>query len=527
MKRILWLMCALMAFATAAAAQGGNAESGKKKPQLPFELRGVWITNVDSDTLTSRERIAETLDYLRSIGINIVYPVVYSRGMTMFPSATMEREFGITIDPRYEGRDVLREVLFEAHRNGIEVVPWFEFGFSCSHDQDGGFILERHPEWAAIDQDGRLVKKNGFEWLNAFDPEVQKYISDLMMEVVTNYDVDGVQGDDRLPALPTLGGYDEGTLARYRKETGKEAPRDIKDPEWVKWRADILTAFLSDLRKRIKAEHPNVTLSLSPSPFDWSLQEYLQDSKTWVAQGLPDTLHPQLYRRTEKEYRAILDETASQFPPPANQKIFPGMLINIGKDYLISAKMLRHEIAYNRSLGFSGEVFFFHEGLRKNDNALGDALRRGPYRHDAILPYRGGAPWRFPAEYISPVATGGVQGPWVQSADGQTFALESGADGRFVYTFSAKVPIKHHVYVKISKDAPEGYRPAYTFVSKMAVAAVTVDRKITPHVGEWYYLGSWYVGTEPEFRLILRRDGASIDGMLTADQVMLLIDRRD
>jgi len=30
---------------------------------------------------------------------------------------------------------------------------------------------------------------------------------DLFKEVITTYNVDGVQGDDRLPALPSIAGY--------------------------------------------------------------------------------------------------------------------------------------------------------------------------------------------------------------------------------------------------------------------------------------------------------------------------------
>jgi hypothetical protein len=36
-------------------------------------------------------------------------------------------------------------------------------------------------------------------------------------------------------------------------------------------------------------------------------------------------------------------------------------------------------IDYNRYRGIPGEVFFFYEGLRENNNALANALRQGPY----------------------------------------------------------------------------------------------------------------------------------------------------
>ncbi|MEA5519641.1 hypothetical protein VB854_11880, partial [Limnoraphis robusta CCNP1315] len=36
------------------------------------ELRGVWITNVDSDVLNSKEKLAEAMDYLAKQGFNVV-----------------------------------------------------------------------------------------------------------------------------------------------------------------------------------------------------------------------------------------------------------------------------------------------------------------------------------------------------------------------------------------------------------------------------------------------------------------------
>ena len=39
-----------------------------------------------------------------------------------------------------------------------------------------------------------------------------------ILEVVKNYDIDGIQGDDRLPAMPAEGGYDAYTRNAYQKE---------------------------------------------------------------------------------------------------------------------------------------------------------------------------------------------------------------------------------------------------------------------------------------------------------------------
>ena len=42
----------------------------------------------------------------------------------------------------------------------------------------------------------------------------------LFQEVISKYDIDGVQGDDRLPAMPSIAGYEPSTIALYKQEKG-------------------------------------------------------------------------------------------------------------------------------------------------------------------------------------------------------------------------------------------------------------------------------------------------------------------
>lgn len=63
----------------------------------------------------------------------------------------MNDSFGYPIDPKYAGRDPLQELIEEAAPYNISVHAWFEFGFSASVDGNpNSGILDKHPEWAAI-----------------------------------------------------------------------------------------------------------------------------------------------------------------------------------------------------------------------------------------------------------------------------------------------------------------------------------------------------------------------------------------
>ena len=354
------------------------------------ELRGVWLTNVDSDVMLSRQAIAEAMRFLADHHFNVVYPVVLNNGATTYPSATMEAVTGVAIDPRYAGRDPLREIVEEATRHGIAVIPWFEFGFSSSYGLEGGPILAARPEWAARDLEGGLLTKNGFEWMNGYHPEVQQFVLDLVLEVARGYDVSGVQGDDRLPAQPSEGGYSVLTQQLYADEHGGRAPpRGHLDPDWLRWRADKLNAFARRLYNEVKAVDPRLQVSWSPSVYPWSFRNYLQDWPRWAEGGYADQVHPQVYRYDLEAYRTTLVSQSAavlEVAPDVDGRVYPGVLMNVG-DYVIEAESVLEVVRLNRAFGYAGEVFFFYEGLRKNDDALARALLESVYARPARLPF--------------------------------------------------------------------------------------------------------------------------------------------
>ena len=366
-----------------------TACSPEKTPPLPVSqgIHGVWLTNVDSQVLFSREGIEEAVSFLASHGFNTIYPVVWNDAKTLYPSAVAEAYLGYRIDPRLAGRDPLQELLEAAHAAGLRVIPWFEYGFAASFKKDGGIILEKYPEWAAKDTSGLLLTKNGFEWLNAYHPGVQEFISKLVLEVVQNYDIDGVQGDDRLPAQPVEGGYSEYTQTLYAEmHQGQYPPLDPHDADFKRWRADLLNAFAARLYTRIKALKPDLVVSWAPSIYPWSYDEYLQDWPTWIKGGYADEVIPQNYRYSFQRYEATLAGLASDslgLTPDQHRRITPGVLMNVG-DYLIPQDYLGQIIESHRANAYSGEVFFFYEGLRKEHSRLGKYLHDSFYRTDLI-----------------------------------------------------------------------------------------------------------------------------------------------
>ncbi len=122
---------------------------------LPQEtgIRGVWITNVDSDVLTSKAKIEEAVARCKELNFNAIFMVTYNKAYTMYPSQTMDDLFDRRIDPTYVGRNPLEEMIEAAHAENIKVFAWFEYGFAAFNGSPGP-ILNKFPEWAAINVDG-------------------------------------------------------------------------------------------------------------------------------------------------------------------------------------------------------------------------------------------------------------------------------------------------------------------------------------------------------------------------------------
>lgn len=334
-------------------------------PPISKHVRGVWLTNVGSQVLYASESIKAAVKNCRKKGINHIFVVMWNKGRTLYPSRIMRDSFGIEIEEALQGRDPLRELIDAAHADSIKVYAWMEYGFAAENSGFGEHILRLRPDWAALGQDGKVVVKNGFKWMNALDPRVQNFMINLLKEVVLKYpDLDGIQGDDRLPALPSEAGYNPEIVAAYRAENNGQEPSHPKnDANWVNWRAARLNQFAERIYKELKVIRPGLKIAMAPSIYPFSKTEYLQDWPTWVQNGWVDLISPQIYRYDLTAYSNELSKMISgQIPADKLHLLAPGVLLKIG-NYLPSEDFLRLMVKENRLRKINGEVFFFYEGL--------------------------------------------------------------------------------------------------------------------------------------------------------------------
>ncbi len=327
------------------------------------ELRGVWLTNVDSEVLFSSQNLREGFERLHRLNFNTVYPVVWNWGYTLYPSQVAEPVIGRAVDPEpgLQERDMLAEAVEYGQELGLRVIPWFEFGFQTPSYSE---LARRNPEWLTQRADGTQTIMEGEHervWLNPFRPEVQEFILDLVLEVVENYDVDGIQFDDHL-GLPVEFGYDAYTVELYRREhDGNDPPEDFNDPDWVRWRADKITEFVGRTFEAVKAVKPDVVISVSPNPQHFAYARYLQDWQRWQELGYIEELVLQVYR---SDIEVFIGELNRPEVEAARRHIPVGIAVLAGlRNRPTEMPLIEEKVRTIRNQGFAGMSFFFYQSL--------------------------------------------------------------------------------------------------------------------------------------------------------------------
>ena len=521
--------------------------------ETPVELRAAKITNVDSDIMFSDRNIAKGMAYLDSININTVLVCVWNSNSangdyTLYPSDVMMKYFGesANIHPSFSGRDPLQNIIVEAHARGIEIMPWYEMGFSTSWSHQGGHILATYPDWACKESDGSLAVKNGFDWMSAINPDVQGFIRKITLETCKYYDIDGIEYSDRIPAMPIEGGYEEATVNLYKAEhDGASPPTNHQNTAWIKWRADKLTEWYREVADSIKAIDNNLHISSSPSVYPWSYYNYLQDPKTWMNTGICDDVIPQLYRKTWAEYQPTFFSSIANYDD--DSKVFGGVCLYqlysdfTGQEYLMDPGYIMNFMQLNRDNGVKGEAWFFYEGFRKqfrhfytefdqnSTTSVGDTLAKTFYQQEAQLPHRANMEWRPKTSFIPENDTINVikTNGWTRPANehlsqmiyrGENIYYSIGND-TIEYSMDISEAGYYNIYI---------YNAKFTNATQFAPYCVgndtfLVDQK-NPESSGWRRLTTRYLEAGEQV-IVTLHSNASDSKPVLADDVIALINR--
>ncbi len=288
-------------------------------------MRGVWLTDVGTMGLTYTTLLDETLHHISKSGYDRVYFSVYGLRGQLYST----RQRGELI-PKPPLINPLASMARESRRQGLKPYVWFEYGLMLpAYDP----VVKKNPDWVLTMANGEQVIENhgiAMVWLDPSHPGVEAYILGHIDDILKEESLAGIQLDDHW-AVPRQFGD-------YRRS---------------------LTALTTKVHKHIKAKNPKLELSLSPNPYQFSLNQYNQDWLGWVRQGIVDEVVVQVYWDTPGQVQQAVANsgihTASRYVP-VGVGLYTGLKI---KPFNLTAIQNQVKAVESQNLGHSLFVWEF------------------------------------------------------------------------------------------------------------------------------------------------------------------------
>jgi uncharacterized lipoprotein YddW (UPF0748 family) len=278
------------------------------------ELRGVWVSTVANIDFPSKSGISvaqmkkevdTTLDTVKKLGFNAIVLQTRPMGDAMYPSKIYPWSGFLTGKQGQapaSGFDPLKYWIDGAHKRGMQLHAWCN-PYRVTHGRipkadlapNNPAVL--HPDWT-FEKDGKL-------FLNPGLPEVRELVISGLVEIVKNYDVDGVHFDDYFYPARNME-EDAETFKKYGKQF-----TNIED-----WRRNNVDLLVKGIHDAVKKANPKAQWGISPAGI-WANKgndpgraqhpegsatrgnstyyNLFADTKKWVKEGWIDYIVPQIY----------------------------------------------------------------------------------------------------------------------------------------------------------------------------------------------------------------------------------------
>ncbi|WP_416212512.1 glycoside hydrolase family 10 protein [Nostoc sp. ChiQUE01b] len=286
------------------------------------EIRAVWLDRGTIVRAGSKAGLAQIFDRLAQAGINTVFFETVNAGYTIYPSQVAKEQ-----NPLIRGWNPLEEAVKLAHERDMELHAWV-WTFAAGNQRHNeilnlnpnypGPVLAAHPDWANYDNLGNMIPVGQTKpFFDPANPEVRQYLLKLYEEIVTKYNVDGLQLDYiRYPFQdPSAGrtyGYGKAARAQFQKLTGVD-PVNISPSQadlWQKWttfRTEQVDSFVAQVSQQLRQKQPNLILSVAvfPLPELERIQKIQQNWETWARQGDVDLIVPMTYALDTSRFQRL------------------------------------------------------------------------------------------------------------------------------------------------------------------------------------------------------------------------------
>lgn len=368
------------------------------------EFRAVWVATVQNIDWPSKrglpadvqqQELIGILNEHQKTGINAIMfqirpaaDAFYAKSREPW-SIFLSGKQGLAPQPFY---DPLQFAIQEAHKRAMELHAWIN-PYRAANDLvdsniSSNHITRLHPEW--------FFTYGSKKYFNPGLPEVRKYIISVVMDVVRNYDIDGIHFDDyfypypekeKLPDTTTYVLYGQGFAS-------------IDD--WRRHNVDTLIHVLAD---SIHAAKSYVKFGISPFGIWRNLKDdpngsestgfsgyssLYADARKWTEFSGIDYINPQLYfpfYYKAAPFEKLLDwwsKNSFNKHVYIGQGVYRAMENREGWRDIRQLSNQMREIRKNPRV--QGSVFFSSKSLTNNLAGFQDSLRTEFYQYPALPP---------------------------------------------------------------------------------------------------------------------------------------------
>lgn len=386
--KILWGIVISVLLILGLGSLGTGADVAQESPVV--ETRGLWLRPPsDLDTIPAM------LDEIRDAGFNAIFVETFYHGFTLYPSKYVPQR------PEFKGTDVLKIFVEEAHKRGLQVHCWIEtFYWAVDTQQYPQFpktpLFDGHPDWLLKLRDGSTTEKaeSAHIFANPAHPGVRKLLINFICELVSQYEIDGINMDYiRYPSGKEGmdAGYDEYSRSRFKENWGIDPLTKI-DPakhqalweKWVAWRENQVTFFLKELREALKKQKRKVLLSADIFPGYYKDRYHntkYQDWRSWIDLRLIDVIIPMAYAMSIDGIKEEIEQV-THYAKDKGVMVFPGLAVSKSKADAYGGPghpPLSSQLPLVRQMKLKGHVVFCYSWLKSGVEKISD-LRKDVYQ---------------------------------------------------------------------------------------------------------------------------------------------------
>ncbi|GAB1542362.1 hypothetical protein NUACC21_50360 [Scytonema sp. NUACC21] len=297
--------------------------------QFPFdqrlaqpEIRAVWLDRGTIVRARNEQGLALIFDRIAQAGINTVFFETVNASYTIYPSKIAPQQ-----NPLTKGWDPLAAAVKLARQRGIELHAWV-WAFAAGNRKHNtllninpdypGPVLAAHPDWAGYDNRGQMIPPGqGKPFFDPANPELRQYLLNLYEEIVTRYDVDGLQLDYirypfQDPNANRTYGYGKAAREQFLQLTGVDpatiSPRNREIwQKWTEFRTQQINNFVAQLSQTLRQKRPNLILSAAvfPLPEQERIQKLQQHWEVWAKKGDIDLIVPMTYAQDTTRFERL------------------------------------------------------------------------------------------------------------------------------------------------------------------------------------------------------------------------------